>query len=310
LLQIARENDKVVGITAAMSSGTGMSIMQSELPARVFDVGISEGHAVTFAGGLAKDGMHPFVAIYSSFLQRAYDHMIHDVAIQHLPVTFCIDRAGVVGEDGVTHHGAFDLAYLRSIPGMSIASPSDAAMLRNLMFTSLTFNGPLALRYPRGKAIAATDEVMAAPMTWMEPGCGRQLARGSKVVFLSIGPIAAEVSKAVELLKDEGVDAAHYDMIWLYPLDTSIVDAVGRMNCPILTVEDGVTDGGLGSAVMERLNDMGYNGRQVTRIGMPSHTFVEHGSIAELYKICEMDASSIAKAALRAINSHSMPAVQ
>lgn len=193
---------------------------------------------------------------------------------------------------------------------MSIASPSTAGMLRDMMYTATTYNGPIALRYPRGSAVEVSEEVMKAPMKWIEPGKGRQLAEGAQVAFLSIGPIAAEVSKAIEILKEEGISAAHYDMMWLYPLDTTIVDAVGRMDCPILTVEDGVTEGGLGTAVMERLNDMGYNGRQVTRIGMPGNKFVEHGSIAELYKICEMDASSIARAALRALHSHSMPAAQ
>lgn len=301
LVRLARDNDRIVGITAAMLSGTSVSALQEAMPDRVFDVGISEGHAVTFAGGLAKDGMRPFVAIYSSFLQRAYDHMIHDVAIQHLPVTFCIDRAGIVGEDGVTHHGSFDLAYLRSIPGITISAPSDATTLRNLMLTASTYPGPMAIRYPRGRIPAGFDpEVQAQPA---EIGRGRKLHDGSDVTFLSLGPVSANVAEAIAKLNDEGFSAAHYDMVFLRPIDTMILQEAAESGAPVITVEDGITDGGLGSAVLEWLNDNGHCSIPVTRIGIPAGHFIQHGSVTQLHKLCGMDSESIYLAAIRAINS-------
>ncbi|MDE7443206.1 MAG: 1-deoxy-D-xylulose-5-phosphate synthase, partial [Muribaculaceae bacterium] len=301
LVELAKTNPKIIGITAAMSSGTSISSLQSVMPKRVFDVGISEGHAVTFAGGLAKEGMHPFVAIYSAFLQRAYDHIIHDVAIQHLPVTFCIDRAGLVGEDGPTHHGALDLAYLRTIPGMAIASPSDAETLRDLMFTASTYPGPMAIRYPRGTAIQANGN-WATPLKNIEMGRGRKLESGSDVTFLTIGPISTNVSKAIARLKEEGIKAAHYDMIFLRPLDDIILKEVADSGSPIITVEDGITDGGLGSAVSEWLNDNGYKRMSVTRLGLPTGSFVTHGTVAQLQSLCGLDAESIYRTTLQAIN--------
>lgn len=301
LVELAQTNPKIIGITAAMSSGTSISALQAVMPWRVFDVGISEGHAVTFAGGLAKEGMHPFVAIYSSFLQRAYDHMVHDVAIQHLPVTFCIDRAGLVGEDGPTHHGALDLAYLRSIPGMAIASPSDAGTLRDLMFTASTYPGPIAIRYPRGTSQQA-DGNWQTPLKQMEMGRGRRLTSGTDLVFLSIGPISANVEKAIDRLKREGISAAHYDMIFLRPLDDLILQEVASSGTPVITVEDGITDGGFGSAVSEWLNDNGHNHIPVTRLGLPTGSFVTHGSVAQLQALCGLDADAIYRAALQAIN--------
>lgn len=299
LLELARVDDRVVGITAAMPSGTSMSIMQAEMPGRVFDVGISEGHAVTFAGGLAKDGMRPFCAIYSSFMQRAYDHVIHDVAILKLPVTLCLDRAGIVGEDGVTHHGVFDLSYLRAIPNIIISSPRDELSLRNLMFTSLKGNhGPFAIRYPRGKG---RNPMWKQPMKELTIGKGEKLADGDDVAVLTIGPMASKAAAAINRAAEEGISVSHYDMIFLKPIDTEILKEVAEKNCPIITVEDGIKDGGLGSAVTEWLNDNGYD-RKVTRIGVPDK-FVPHGKVPELMKLCGMDEDAIYEAIVNARKS-------
>lgn len=299
LLELARVDDRVVGITAAMPSGTSMSIMQAEMPGRVFDVGISEGHAVTFAGGLAKDGMRPFCAIYSSFMQRAYDHVIHDVAILKLPVTLCLDRAGIVGEDGVTHHGVFDLSYLRAIPNIIISSPRDEVSLRNLMFTSLKGNhGPFAIRYPRGKG---RNPMWKQPMKELTIGKGEKLADGDDVAVLTIGPMASKAAAAINRAAEEGISVSHYDMIFLKPIDTEILKEVAEKNCPIITVEDGIKDGGLGSAVTEWLNDNGYD-RKVTRIGVPDK-FVPHGKVPELMKLCGMDEDAIYEAIVNARKS-------
>lgn len=299
LLELARVDDRVVGITAAMPSGTSMSIMQAEMPGRVFDVGISEGHAVTFAGGLAKDGMRPFCAIYSSFMQRAYDHIIHDVAILKLPVTLCLDRAGIVGEDGVTHHGVFDLSYLRAIPNIIISSPRDEVSLRNLMFTSLKGNhGPFAIRYPRGKG---RNPMWKQPMKELTIGKGEKLADGDDVAVLTIGPMASKAAAAINRAAEEGISVSHYDMIFLKPIDTEILKEVAEKNCPIITVEDGIKDGGLGSAVTEWLNDNGYD-RKVTRIGVPDK-FVPHGKAPELMKLCGMDEDAIYEAIVNARKS-------
>lgn len=299
LLELARVDDRVVGITAAMPSGTSMSIMQAEMPGRVFDVGISEGHAVTFAGGLAKDGMRPFCAIYSSFMQRAYDHVIHDVAILKLPVTLCLDRAGIVGEDGVTHHGVFDLSYLRAIPNIIISSPRDEVSLRNLMFTSLKGNhGPFAIRYPRGKG---RNPMWKQPMKELTIGKGEKLADGDDVAVLTIGPMASKAAAAINRAAEEGISVSHYDMIFLKPIDTEILKEVAEKNCPIITVEDGIKDGGLGSAVTEWLNDNGYD-HKVTRIGVPDK-FVPHGKVPELMKLCGMDEDAIYEAIVNARKS-------
>lgn len=290
LLELARNDDRIVGITAAMPSGTSMNILQEAMPERVFDVGISEGHAVTFAGGLAKDGMKPFCAIYSSFMQRAYDHIIHDVAIQRLPVTLCLDRAGIVGEDGVTHHGVFDLSYLRTIPNIIVASPRDEISLRNLLFTASTLDhGPMAIRYPRGKG---DNPQWRVPMQALPIGKGEKLCDGDDVAVLTIGPMASKASEAINRANEsDGIKASHYDMIYLKPIDTDILKEVAEKNCPIITVEDGIRDGGLGSAVVEWLNDNGFN-RKVIRIGVPD-SFVPHGKVPELMKLCGMDADAI-----------------
>lgn len=289
LAELARADRRIVGITAAMPSGTSMSILQKEMPDRVFDVGISESHAVTFAGGLAKDGMLPFVAIYSSFLQRAYDHIIHDVAIQRLPVTFCIDRAGLVGEDGMTHHGSLDLAYLRSIPNMTISAPADEHELRRLMFTASTGKyGPFAIRYPRGAGMMAD---WRCPLEEIEIGRGRKLCDGSEVAVLSIGTIADEVRKAVEKARAEGVGVAWYDMRFLKPIDEEILKEVAALGCRIVTVEDGTVSGGLGSAVAEWMTANGHS-PEIDRLGIPDR-FITQGTPAELRKICGIDARSI-----------------
>ncbi|MDE6307167.1 MAG: 1-deoxy-D-xylulose-5-phosphate synthase [Muribaculaceae bacterium] len=298
LVELARSNPKIIGITAAMLSGTSVSKLQDTMPDRVFDVGISEGHAVTFAGGLAKDGMLPYCAIYSAFLQRAYDHIIHDVAIQGLPVVFCIDRAGLVGEDGVTHHGLYDLAYLRTIPGMTIASPADVATLRDLMFTAQHAGHPMAIRYPRGRSNISGD--WHTPMQPIKIGQGRRLKAGTDAVVLSIGPIADDVAKAIESAeRSDGLSIGHYDMIFLKPIDENLLREAAETGAPILTVEDASRNGGLGSAVVEWLNDHGYR-NHVTRIGVPDK-FIAHGTVAQLREICGMDTVSISDAIKAAV---------
>lgn len=290
LVELARTDNRIVGITAAMLSGTSVCKLQEAMPHRTFDVGISEGHAVTFAGGLAKDGMKPVVAIYSAFLQRAYDHIIHDVALQELPVLFAIDRAGLVGEDGATHHGLLDLSYLSSIPGMTVASPRDEIMLRHLMYTALESGrkGPMAIRYPRGSGRIAQ---WRQPMKHVAIGRGEKLASGDDVTVLSLGPIASEVSVAIGQAAAKGISVAHYDMIFLKPLDDSIMEEVARTGRPVITVEDASIKGGLGSAVIEWLSDHGYS-LPVHRIGVPDK-FIPHGTPEQLYKLCGIDAGSI-----------------
>lgn len=292
LLELARENRSIVGITAAMLSGTSMSVLKDNMPERVFDVGISEEHAVTFAGGLAKDGMRPFVAIYSSFLQRAYDQIIHDVAIPRLPVTFCIDRAGLVGEDGVTHHGAFDIAYLRTVPGMTIAAPRDEMTLRNLMFTAqATDCGPMAIRYPRG---CGSNVAWHYDFKLMEIGKGERLREGRDVAVISTGTICSEVIRAIGMLEGKGISVAHYDMTFVKPLDMVIIDEVVGLGCPVITVEDGTVVGGLGSAIADVFAEKRHY-VAFRKIGIPD-AFVTQGSVAQLREVCCMDARSIAGA--------------
>lgn len=296
LVKLAAQNEKIVGITAAMPSGTSMGMMLKEYPHRTFDVGISEGHAVTFAGGLAAAGKHPVVAIYSSFLQRAYDNIIHDVAIQGLPVTFCIDRAGLVGEDGVTHHGLFDLAYLRCIPGILIAAPMNAPMLQKLMFTATEHEGPMAIRYPRGKTPASPKELESIGSKDALPiGKGRIVSEtpGARIAVLSIGEIGNEASKAVKSLPF-GVD--HYDMIWLKPLDEDLLKEIRDRHEVIVTVEDGVKEGGFGSAVGEWLADNPGKARtpRLVQVGVPDR-WISQGSVAELRSLCGIDSRGIAK---------------
>jgi len=255
-------------------------------------VGISEGHAVTFAGGLAKDGMRPYCAIYSTFLQRGYDEIIHDVAIQHLPVTFCIDRGGIVGEDGVTHHGLFDLAYLRCIPGMTVASPINEHDLRNLMFTAQHDDlGPFAIRYPRGKGVLADweNEMQVLPV-----GKGRCMSQGQGVAVLSIGHIGNEVIEVVNRLAERGIKVGHYDMIFLKPIDEQILDEASSRYHSLITIEDGTVMGGLGSAVAEWL--MNHNRHNKIKMMGVQDEFVDQGTVAQLHERCGMDAASLEKA--------------
>lgn len=291
LVELAENNSAIVGITAGMSSGTSMNKM-ARFPNRMFDVGISEGHAVTFAGGLAAAGKRPFVAIYSSFLQRAFDNIIHDVAIQGLPVTFCIDRAGIVGEDGVTHHGVFDIPYLRIIPGMKVAAPMDSRTLRDIMFSSLDWNGPLAIRYPRGKSDTASWK---SDMKQIEVGKSRKLTETSnaKIVILSVGPIGHDVQKAVKTLSARGIGTDHYDMIWIKPLDKNALAEIADKYNTIVTVEDGTVNGGFGSAVSEWFESHGKNPR-ISHLGIPDH-WVYQGSVAELHADCGYDVDGIVR---------------
>lgn len=292
LTELAGQNKRVVAITAAMPTGTSISMMQERFPERVFDVGISEGHAVTFAGGLAKEGMLPVVGIYSSFLQRAYDNIIHDVAIQHLPVVFAIDRAGLVGEDGVTHHGVYDLGYLNVIPGMTVAAPSDALTLRNMIYTALKrADGPFAIRYPRG---SADREVGGEPFREMAVGKGRKVSDGKQAVILSLGHIKEEVAKATAMLAGVGISVAHYDMLFLKPIDEEILREVVDMNVPVFTVEDGSVIGGLGTTVAKWLKDNDKN-VPLRTIGIPDK-FIHQGTVSQLREQCGLDAQSIANA--------------
>ena len=288
LLELAKQNPKIVGVTPAMPSGCSMNIMMKELPERTFDVGIAEGHAVTFSGGMAKDGLIPFCNIYSAFAQRAFDNIIHDVALLNLHVVFCFDRAGLVGEDGATHHGAFDLATLRSIPNLTISSPMDEHELRRLMYTAqLPDKGPFVIRYPRGGGVLKD---WRCPLEEIKVGTGRKLKDGKDVAVLSIGPIGNDVAKAIE-----GLDVAHYDMRFLKPIDEDILREVAEHFKRIVTVENGVKTGGLGSAVMEWMNEHGYQ-REIVRLGLPDNVFVEHGTVPELQKIVGLDSESIIKA--------------
>ena len=291
LLELAQQNEKIVGVTPAMPTGCSLNIMMEKMPCRCFDVGIAEGHAVTFSGGMAKDGLVPFCNIYSSFLQRAYDNIIHDVAISRSNVVLCIDRGGLVGEDGPTHHGAFDLAFLRTIPNMTIAAPYDEHELRNLMYTAqLPDMGPFAIRYPRGRGKLVD---WRCPLETLPVGKGRQLRKGTDVAILSIGSVGNLASEAIDLVAAKGISVAHYDMRFLKPIDEDILHEVGRTHTRVITLENGTIKGGLGSAVLEFMADHGYT-PSVRRMGLPDQ-FIEHGSVPELCRLCGIDADSIAR---------------
>ena len=295
LLELAQQNSNIVGVTPAMPTGCSMSIMMKQMPDRVFDVGIAEGHAVTFSAGMAKDGLMPFCNIYSSFAQRAYDNIIHDMALLNLPVVLCLDRAGLVGEDGPTHHGAFDLAALRPVPHLTIASPMDEHELRNLMFSAqLPQQGCYVIRYPRGNGVL-TD--WRNPMQEIKTGTGRKLKEGSDVAVLTLGPIgndAAEAIAEVEKEEEGRLSVAHYDMRFLKPLDENLLHEIGNKFDRIVTIEDGVRMGGFGSAILEWMSDHNYH-PHITRMGLPDE-FVEHGTIAQLREIVHMDKESIKEA--------------
>lgn len=289
LLELAQSNPRIVGVTPAMPTGCSMTIMQKEMPQRVFDVGIAEGHAVTFSGGMAKDGLQPFCNIYSAFAQRAYDNIIHDLALLRLPVVLCFDRAGLVGEDGPTHHGIFDMAALRPIPHLTIASPMDEHELRRLMYTAqLPDKGTFVIRYPRGNGVLSDWH---CPLTEINVGTGRCLRQGERVAIVSIGPIGNNATKAIA---QSGLNVGHYDLRFLKPLDDALLHDICQHYDRLITLEDGAVQGGMGSAVLEWMNDHGYT-QPVTRMGIPDE-FIEHGTVDELQHICHIDVDSIVAA--------------
>ena len=297
LLELARENKRIVGVTPAMPTGCSLNIMMKEMPERTFDVGIAEGHAVTFSGGMAKDGLQPFCNIYSAFAQRAYDNIIHDVAILNLPVVICLDRAGLVGEDGATHHGAFDMAALRPVPNITLASPMNEHELRRLMYTAqLPGKGTFVIRYPRGRGVLADWH---CPLEEVKVGTGRKLRDGDDIAVLSVGPVGNKVVKAVEMIENDaksasggsGISVAHYDMRFVKPRDENLLKEVAAKFKHVITVEDGVREGGFGSAVIEWMEDNGQH-LDIVRLGLPDH-FVEHGTVAQLQSIVGIDAEGI-----------------
>ena len=290
LLELAESDERVVGVTPAMATGSSMNILQAAKPERVFDVGIAEGHAVTFSAGLAAGGMIPFCAIYSSFMQRAYDNVIHDVALQGLHVVFCLDRAGLVGEDGATHHGEFDIAYMRPIPGLNIAAPRNEQELRDLMYTAYKTPAPFVIRYPRGGA-AGVEE---GPMKLLEVGKAEILREGKDVALLSLGHTAKDAAEAAARCAEEGLEVCHIDLRWAKPLDEKMLGYVADRFEKIVTVEDGVLNGGVGSAVAEWMADNGFR-PEIIRLGIDDR-FVEHGTVAELKHLCGYDAEGIYQA--------------
>lgn len=289
LLELARINDKITGITPAMPTGCSMNILGKEMPERFFDVGIAEGHAITFSAGLAKGGSMPFCNIYSSFMQRGYDNLIHDAALQRVNMVLCLDRAGIVGEDGPTHHGAFDLAFLRPIPNITIASPYDECELRRLMYTAQQPNmGTFVIRYPRGKGKLKD---WRCPLEAVEVGTGRCLKEGKEIALITLGPIGKTIEPAISKAVEKGISVAHYDLRFLKPLDNNMLHTIGQKFDKIITVEDGVIAGGMGTAIIEFMATNQYKNR-IKTIGIPD-TFVEHGSVNELYKKYNMDSDAV-----------------
>jgi len=289
IIELAEQNPKIMGITPAMPSGSSMNLMMKAMPKRAFDVGIAEQHAVTFSAGLATQGMVPFCNIYSSFMQRAYDQVIHDVAIQKLNVVFCLDRAGLVGADGGTHHGAYDLAFMRCIPNLTVSSPMNEEELRNLMYTAQLENaGPFVIRYPRGNGVMVDWK---RPFKEIPVGKGRKICDGEEVAILTIGPIGNEAAKAITQLNAEGFYPAHYDIRFVKPLDEALLHEVFQKYSKVITVEDGCIEGGMGTAILEFMADNNYNSR-VVRLGIPDHV-IEHGEQPELWAECGFDAAGI-----------------
>ncbi len=303
LLELARQDPRIVGVTPAMLTGSSMDILQKELPDRCFDVGIAEGHAVTFSAGLAAGGMIPFCCIYSSFMQRAYDNMIHDVAIQRLPVIFCLDRAGLVGEDGVTHHGVFDLAFMRSVPDMTVTAPSDEAELRNLMYTALQAARPFVIRYPRGCGIGADWHQTPRPLPIGKANVRR---RGTDIALIAVGTTLQDALTAAEAAARENVSAEVIDLRFVKPLDEELLHDLGRRFRTVITVEDGTIEGGAGSAVTEFFEDHGY-AMHVIRLGIPDR-FIHHGTVAELKALCGYDAEGIRRTLLDAARTQAQEA--
>ncbi len=291
LLELARKNDRILGITPAMPTGSSLKIMMEEMPERTYDVGIAEQHAVTFSAGLAIEGMIPFCNIYSTFMQRSYDQAIHDVALQNLPVVFCLDRGGLVGDDGPTHHGVFDLAYMRSIPNMIVSAPMNEEELRNLMYTAqLKNHGPFSIRYPRGRGVQ-TD--WKKSFREIPVGKGRLLRKGMDIAILSIGTAGNLAADAIDQLEESHISVAHYDMRFVKPLDEDLLHKVFKLYKQVVTIEDGTITGGFGSALLEFMGDHGYH-CQVKRLGVPDR-FIDHGTQAELYRECGYDSGSIVK---------------
>jgi 1-deoxy-D-xylulose-5-phosphate synthase len=289
LIELAEKNKKIVGVTPAMPTGSSLNLMMEKMPDRAFDVGIAEAHAVTFSAGMAIDGMIPFCNIYSTFMQRAYDQVVHDVALQNLNVVFCLDRAGLVGSDGSTHHGVLDLAYMRTVPNMTVAAPMNETELRNMMYTAQLQNkGPFVIRYPRGRGVTLEWK---NEMKEMKVGKGRKLRNGEDLVILSIGHIGNHAVDAIDTLEKESYSIAHYDMRFAKPLDEKLLHEIGKKFATVVTIENGTILGGFGSAVLEFLNEKGYQTR-VKRLGIPDR-FVEHGSQDELYKECGLDVQGI-----------------
>ena len=293
IVELAEKNDKIFGITPAMPSGCSLNIMMEKMPDRAFDVGIAEQHAVTFSAGLAISGFVPFCNIYSTFMQRAFDQVIHDVALQKLNVVFCLDRGGLVGADGATHHGVYDIAFMRSVPNMTLCSPMDEQELRNMMYTAqLPDKGTFTIRYPRGNG-SLTD--WKTPFEEIEIGKGRKIKDGSDLVFVTIGPIGKKVEQVIESLSKKGLSIAHYDLRFVKPLDEEMLHEVFENFKKVITVEDGTVVGGMGSAVLEFMADNGYSS-QVKRVGVPDR-FVEHGTVTELYHECGLDKEGLIKTA-------------
>ena len=297
IVELAEKNDKIMGITPAMPSGCSLNIMMKAMPDRAFDVGIAEQHAVTVSAGMATQGLVPFCNIYSSFMQRAYDQVLHDVALQNLSVVFCLDRGGVVGADGATHHGAYDIAYMRHIPNMIVSSPMNEEELRNLMFTAqLPNKGPFSIRYPRGTGVMPQWKT---PFKEIKIGTGRKIKNGSDVAFLTLGPMGNQTIEACKELDQKGISCAHYDMRFAKPLDETLLHEVFSKFNKIITVEDGCLMGGMGSAILEFMADHNYQA-QIVRLGIPDR-FVQHGTQAQLYKDCHYDKDAMVETAEKMI---------
>jgi 1-deoxy-D-xylulose-5-phosphate synthase len=298
IVELAKQNKKIMGVTPAMPSGSSLNIMMKEMPDRAFDVGIAEQHAVTFSAGLATQGLIPFCNIYSSFMQRAYDQVIHDVCLQNLQVVFCLDRAGFAGADGPTHHGAYDISFFRCIPNLVVSSPMDEEELRNLMYTATKFEGPFSIRYPRGQGVMVD---WRTPMREIPVGQGRIIQEGEEVALLTIGHIGNYAVTACEMLEKEGFNPAHYDMRFVKPLDEAMLHEVFTKFKKVVTVEDGCLMGGFGSAVLEWMVDNGYQA-QVKRLGIPDRV-IEHGEQIELHRECGFDPEGIANAVRELVGS-------
>jgi 1-deoxy-D-xylulose-5-phosphate synthase len=293
LVELANDDKRIVGVTPAMPSGCSLNIMMKEIPDRAFDVGICEQHAVTFSAGMATQGLIPFCNIYSTFMQRAYDQVIHDVALQNLHVVFCLDRGGLAGADGPTHHGAYDIAYMRCIPNMIVSAPMNEEELRNLMFTAYKTPAPFSIRYPRGNGVMVDWK---QPFQLLEIGKGRTLRKGNDIAILSIGHMGNLAMDAVNRLVNEGIDVGFYDMRFVKPIDEDLLHEIFKSTSSIITVEDGCVQGGFGSAVLEFMADHGYSAR-VKRLGIPDK-IVEHGTQPELWSECGYDAEAIYAAAV------------